>query len=72
MRLSVVCRSAADVRCHLCESPPVQVGTSDKQMLPINDPDFAVEDTLRQAAKVHLPHLNSFHTGGDECLKTHA
>lgn len=43
---------------YLCESPPVHVGASDKHMFSINNPELAVHDAPRQAAKVHLPHLN--------------
>lgn len=45
---------------NLCESPPVQIGASKKNMLPVNDPKLAVEDPPSQAAKVHPPHINSF------------
>ena len=45
---------------YLCESPPVHVCTSNEDMFPVNNPELAVEDALCQAAKVHLPHLNSF------------
>lgn len=45
---------------HLCQSPPVHVGASNKHVLPVNDPELAVEDAMHQAAKVHPPHLDSF------------
>lgn len=51
------CKSA---NVNLCESPPVHIGASNKNMLPVNDPKLAVEDPPSQAAKVHLPHINSF------------
>ena len=50
----------ADVWRHLCESPPVHVGTSDEHMFLVDDPELGVEDALRQVPKVHLPHLNPY------------
>lgn len=53
---------------NLCESPPVHIGASNKNMLPVNDPKLAVEDPPGQAAKVHPPHINSFR---QETQKSH-
>lgn len=56
------------LKVNLRESPPVDVGASNKNMLPVNNPKLAVEDPPGQAAKVHPPHMNPFR---QETQKSH-